>query len=42
VSGNARPGRWEENGGWVGKHPYRSRGRADGIAIFWKGNWERG
>ena len=29
-------------GGWVGEHPHRSRGRADGIGVFGRGNWEWG
>jgi hypothetical protein len=24
-------------GGWVEEHPYRSRGREDGIGGFWEG-----
>jgi hypothetical protein len=29
-------------GGWVEKHPHRSREREDVIRCWRKGNWERG
>jgi hypothetical protein len=34
--------RWRGGSGWVGQHPYRSRGREDGIGSFWGGAGETG